>query len=300
MLSRLVVRRGCRFPHQLNMLRNFSINSAPECVVVYVSADRGKFYKSLGLFCLAQGSVWLIFGQYLLLKCDQPVTWDLMKGDVCEFTRRLATRLESWTPDAVAKVIFQSRRTPQVEENLKVAEANDARIDDAKKNSLKGENTSDMEIMVDRMREALGIKTAAENANEASQKERDRTKQLVPYLCLIMGAFTLFVGGFIPRRVIRRVSLVQWKSTQAAPNDRNNPMMRVNTYGWFGLFPRRGALFTTRLNNIRATAEYREGKRFMNLIIVRRPFAFYLERLEAEFILPEYFEHLNSRAISKR
>lgn len=77
-------------------------------------------------------------------------------------------------------------------------------------------------------------------------------------------------------------------------------MIRVNTYGWFGLFPRCGALFTTRLNNIRATAEYREGKRFMNLIIVRRPFAFYLERLEAEFILPEYLEHLDSKAISKK
>ncbi|KAL5109380.1 hypothetical protein TcWFU_008842 [Taenia crassiceps] len=297
MFCSLVMRRGCRFPFQLKTPRTFSINSVSECVDVYVSADRTRFYKSLGLFCLAQGSAWIVFSQYLHLKREQPVSWDILKEDVCEFTRRLAAHLKPWIPDAVAKVIFQSK-TSQVEENVKMMEASDANIDDGKK-TAKRENTSDMEIVADRMREAFGIKTATENASVASRRERDRKKRLVPYLCLIMGAFTLFVGAFIPCRVIRRVSLVQSKSIQGDPDGRSNPMMRVNTYGWFGLFPRRGASFTTRLNNMRATAEYHEGKRFMNLIIVRRPFAFYLERLEAEFALPEFFEHLNSKAISR-
>ncbi|CDS35626.1 expressed conserved protein [Echinococcus multilocularis] len=303
MFSRLVVRQGYRFPHLLNTLRAFSTAStAPECLDVYVSADRAKFYKSLGVFCLAQGFVWLIFGQYLRLKCGQPVTWEVMKGDVCELSRRLADRLEYWTPDAVAKVIFRSRKAPLVEEKaVKLMEEKVVKVDYAEKaETEKGEKRSDMEILADRMREALGVKTGTANGDEARQKERERSKQLMPYLCFVMGVFTLFVGGFIPRRVIRRVSLVQWKSTQCVPNGRNNPMMRVNTYGWFGLFPRSGALFTTQLSNIRATAEYREGNRFMSLIIAKRPFTFYLERSEAEFILPEYFEHLNSEAISRQ
>lgn len=75
-----------------------------------------------------------------------------------------------------------------MEENVKVVEANDARVDDVKKNAVKGENTSDMEIVVDRMKETFGIKASTESTIEAGQKERDRTKQLVPFLCLIMGA----------------------------------------------------------------------------------------------------------------
>ncbi|VDM31137.1 unnamed protein product [Hydatigera taeniaeformis] len=291
MFCHLVVRWGCRFPHLLNTFRTFSTKSSPVCVDVYVSADRTKFYRSLGLFCLAQGSVWLALGQYLLLMRDKPVTWEVAKRDACEFTRLLVAKLQSWMPDAVDKVVFQSNKAPQMEENVvKAAEVADARVNGTKNKETK----TYMESRADRMSRAT-----TEEGDEASQKERAQAKQLVPYLCFIMGAFTLFVGGFVPRRVIRRVSLFQWKSAQDGADYPNNPMMRVNTYGWFGLFPRRGALFAARMNNIRATAEYREGNRFMNLIIVGRPFAFYLERLEAEFALPEYFELLNSKAFLK-
>lgn len=76
--------------------------------------------------------------------------------------------------------------------------------------------------------------------------------------------------------------------------------MEVNTYGWFGLFPPRGAVFKTPLSGIRATAEHKEGHKFMNVLIRRRPFAFYLETFEAQFILPEYFEHLNSKIAERK
>lgn len=116
---------------------------------------------------------------------------------------------------------------------------------------------------------------------------------------MLTGVFTFFVGGFIPRRVIRRISFLPTKlssGTAAVLPENLDPVIRVNTYGWFGVFPPRGKFITTPMSNIRSTAGYQEGNKFIGLVIGRRPFTFYLERFQAEFLLPEYFEHLTSTA----
>lgn len=112
------------------------------------------------------------------------------------------------------------------------------------------------------------------------------------------GVFTFAIGGFIPRRVIRRISLLPVKqaSNQTAVMlpEYLDPPVRVQTYGWFGMIPSKGQIIKTPLSTIRQNGNFKEGNKFMNLVIGKRPFSFYLERYEAEFILPEYMEHLNS------
>lgn len=103
------------------------------------------------------------------------------------------------------------------------------------------------------------------------------------------------MGGVVPTRVIRRISLLPKRLPVVANTANTENLVRVSTYGSFGIFPRRGVSFDVPLESIRLASAYREGNKFMNLLIGRRLFAFYLERFEAEYILPEYFEHLNSK-----
>lgn len=79
-----------------------------------------------------------------------------------------------------------------------------------------------------------------------------------------------------------------------------NTALNIYTYGAFGLGPRNGVCFTTPLTHVRATTPYSKGAKFMNLEIQTHWFIFYLEKYDAEFLLPEYFEHLNDTAVKKR
>ena len=109
---------------------------------------------------------------------------------------------------------------------------------------------------------------------------------------------TYLIGGFIPRRVIRRISVTPLKSTSQA--DQLNPLMQVSTYGWFGVFPRSESTFKVPLNAIQPLSGYREGNKFMNIKIGKKPFVFYLEVFEAEFFLKEYFDHLVSISTAQK
>ncbi|VDD79642.1 unnamed protein product [Mesocestoides corti] len=278
---------------------------------IYVGANRSRFYRTLGLFCLFQGSAWSLFGGYLFSKSAEPITWDSIKADVNSFNSRLASRLESWTPDAIAKIILRPRKPSTVdaaEPAVKAKEVEKGVEKEADEQAKKGEEpllATESKDMASRMRLAFGL---AKNDNSISQTN-DSSKRLIPLLCLVMdgakislltylfvsvGAFTFFVGAVIPRQVVRRISLL---SRQPSSLDH---MVCVSTYGWFGCLPRGGAQFNVPLNSVRTARAYKEGDKFMTIFIGQRVFIFYLERFQTEFILPEFLEHLNPGVIPKK
>ncbi|KAM3180064.1 hypothetical protein ACTXT7_017033 [Hymenolepis weldensis] len=298
MFHRFLVGRGNRLSYLLNSFRRVSINT--EAVDIYVAANRVRFYRTLGIFCIIQGTAWFGLGQYLFRKRNEKMTLAMMKADLDHINVLIANKLESWTPQVLKEIILRPQNTPSVLSKVNKEESNPGPLEEpvgiteievGEKNMQ-----SEMKQFSEKVKEAFGVQ---KDLDTEVQDENIKTKQLVPYICFVMGVFTFFVGGFIPRRVIKRMSLLPIKrsaGTAAVLPENLDPVIRVNTYGWFGVFPRQGKLFTTPMSNIRSTAGYQEGNKFIALVIGQRPFAFYLERFQAEFLLPEYFEHLISTA----
>ncbi|KAM7535953.1 hypothetical protein Aperf_G00000090051 [Anoplocephala perfoliata] len=301
MFYRLLIGRNIRFLHLSASLRR-AFSTEAETVDIYVAANRAKFYRTLGIFTLVQGVAWFAFAKYLFSRRNEKLTWKMIKNDFYKFNHLIADRLESWTPEAVKKLILRPRKIAFVEEpTVSTADKAQPELVESVVNSEEIEKEeSDMKRFANKVREAFGV-DRVDHGNEDI-----KSRHLVPYICFIMGAFTLFVGAFIPRRVIRRISMLPMKPSGNTANSavlhpgNYDPIVQVTTYGWFGTFPRRGGLITTPISSIRATVGYREGAKFMNLLIGRRPFVFYLEHSEAEFLLPEYFEHLKSTATSSK
>ncbi|VDN22118.1 unnamed protein product [Dibothriocephalus latus] len=106
------------------------------------------------------------------------------------------------------------------------------------------------------------------------------------------------MGGVIPRRVVRRIGVVSRNAGTSAPTkakQTEEPMLSVSTYGYFGLFPREPT-FQVPFSQVRSTAPYKEGNKFINIAITQRVFTFYVEKYQAEYMLPEFFDHLDRTA----
>lgn len=164
--------------HLFHNLHRLPTTSEPS-THVYVSANRTRFYRTLGIFCFVQGSAWLYFGKYLLSKRPDELTWEVVKRDIYEFNQSLANRLESWTPDVVTKAILRPKNTVTEEVAGDVAEENKEIIH-------KEKEESDVKIFANRVREAFGVDTDLSNPEEAKKAELSG-KRILPYICFVMG-----------------------------------------------------------------------------------------------------------------
>ncbi|VDO01237.1 unnamed protein product [Rodentolepis nana] len=296
MFHRLVLGRRNPLSYLLNGFRPVSTNTEPGTIDLFVAANRKKFYRTLGIFCLLQGAAWFAFGQYLFSRRKEKLTWEMMKADLNHINVLIANKLESLTPQTLKEIILRNKKTLSGLSDVNKEELNPEPVEkpvetiEAKVEKNMKEDLKEFSVKV---RETFGV---LEDSGTEIQNVDIKTRQIIPYICFIMSAFTFFLGGFIPCRVIRRISFSTKPSANTAVvlPEKLDPVVRVNTYGWFGVLPPRGKLFTTPISGMRVTAGRREEQRFINLIIGRHPFTFYLERSQAQFLLPEFFEHLTS------
>nr|CDS35184.2 negative elongation factor e [Hymenolepis microstoma]CUU98236.1 negative elongation factor e [Hymenolepis microstoma] len=302
MFHRFVFGKRNPLSYLLSGFRPVSTNTESGAVDLYVGANRTKFYRTLGIFCLIQGAVWFAFGQYLFRRRKEKLTLEMMKADLNHINVLIANKLESWTPETLKKIIFRNRKTlsglPQVNKEEINPEPLGQPVETIEAKVEEKDMQSELKQFSNKVRETFGI---LEDKDGETQDEGIETRQIIPYICFIMSAFTFFIGGFIPCRVIRRIyfSIKSSANTAVVLPENLDPVVRVNTYGWFGVFPSRGKHFTIPISSMRVTAGYQEDQKFMNLIIGRHPFIFYLERPQAQFLLPEFFEHLTSTANEK-
>ena len=90
--SRVVIGRCQRF--LFGNFRRHSTASAPP-MDVFVSANRSKFYRTLGFFCLAQGTGWIGFAAYIYTKHTERVNWQALKSEFIESYQRFADFFDS-------------------------------------------------------------------------------------------------------------------------------------------------------------------------------------------------------------
>ncbi|VDL91266.1 unnamed protein product [Schistocephalus solidus] len=290
--------------------------SALDPTAVYIAADRRRFYRSIGIFCIFQASAWSVFTTYVMRKSE--VNWKTLVADVDWFNRRIAQRLESWSPSALKKLFLCS---PKRQEDVAAKPEEAATADSAVANAntrasavivtLSAENSANenekknskddkplAQSLLSTAKDVSSSFRASLGISEDKKSIKITTGSLLPLLTGFMCVFTCFMGCVIPRRVVRHIGLVSRNTeTSAVTNARqtNDPLLRVSTYGYFGLFPR-VATFQVHLSQLRATAPYKEGNKFINVMITRRIFTFYVEKYEAQYLLPEFFDHLDQTA----
>nr|VZI50565.1 unnamed protein product [Spirometra erinaceieuropaei] len=294
-------------------------SSAPDLdpTAIYIASDRRRFYRSVGIFCLLQASAWGAFTAYVARKSE--VNWETLVADLDWFNQKLARRLESLTPSALKRLILRRSKT---QENVGAKTEETATVDTAferqetqgvatavapstKTSANAAENTEwtdnqpFSQILMSMAKDISSSFRTSLGISEDKKSIQIQTGNLLSLLTGFMCIFTCFMGGLIPRRVVRRINIVPRDMgtsavTKAKPTD--DPLLSVSTYSYFGLFPRERT-FQVPISQIRATAPYKEGNKFINIMITGRIFTFYVEKYEAKFFLTEFFDHLDHTAV---
>lgn len=192
MFHRFLVGRGNRLSYLLNGFRRVSINTEPEAVDIYVAANRIRFYRSLGIFCIIQGTAWFGLGWYLFRKRNEKMTLAMMKADLDHINVLMANKLESWTPQALKKIILRPQKTVSDLSKVNKEESNPGPLEEpaGTTETEVGEKDmqSEMKQFSEKVKEAFGVQ---KDVDTEVQNEDIKTRQLVPYICLVMGALHL-------------------------------------------------------------------------------------------------------------
>ncbi len=185
-LLRFISRRGLAFQAAFPGPPSRLGGGPPGSADIYIAANRLKFYKSIGLFCLLQGTAWSAFTVYLLSKSLDTMNWDCMKADLNAFNVRLATTLEAWTPEVIRKAILRPKSQPtpvaeKVDDKAAVVEAKQEEEEEPF-------YISEAKGIAEKMRAAIGLVTEGEQ----SEKDAFNSKRMVPLLCGVMGEHSTY------------------------------------------------------------------------------------------------------------
>ncbi|CAL8079693.1 unnamed protein product [Calicophoron daubneyi] len=139
------------------------------------------------------------------------------------------------------------------------------------------------------------IASLGEKLKEFSQKTRKYDRYIMPILTASLAVFTLACGYIIPRRIVRRITLLPIrltspKTTSHAPlGAENRRLIEIETYDSFGFRPK-GVVFQIPMGKLSPMHTPNVSTDFLNFGVKGKFFRFFVEKRGAEFPFPEEFD----------
>ncbi|THD26056.1 hypothetical protein D915_003105 [Fasciola hepatica] len=234
---------------------NRLFSSVPGAVEIYRAGDRLKFYRFFGLFCFGHTVTWVGLTYYQ--------GW-------YKVTERERLQMQ------FKEMIDSARRLLGLTTNISA--------DDSKVNSV-----SEPVERADGMKENSFFATQLVRLQKFSDETKKYDKTLIPVFTSLFAILTFAMGVFLPRRIVRRLTLIPGPQTSSYGHSTpcaSHRLVEIETYGAFAVRSN-PVRFQVPLDKVYSPNTSSNNFQFF---VKNIPFRFIMEQEGAEFSNPHEFD----------
>ncbi|KAF6778947.1 hypothetical protein AHF37_01478 [Paragonimus kellicotti] len=246
---------------------------------IYRSPDRLRFYRGFGLFCAVHTAVW--FGLTYYQDWHKKMEREYLRAKLQKFSSSISTFFSrgSSAPSAEPTVLPAA---------TDVSTVTSPQPEPSEPNVAAGTGQEGL------FSKLFNLGSFALKSEEWKKQSKDFNATVIPLMTLTLGVFTFAMGIIIPRRIVRRITLIPRNATaiqrNSARNVDNLQMVEIQTYGAFGL-RKEGVTFQTPLTTVSAVEPRSTNTNFIHFFVKHKPFRFIVETFDAEFPVPEEYDY---------